>query len=122
MKFLVGGAIILVVLGWLVVSNIEGSTAHYLTVGELMAQGPSDRMVRVTGLAVGETIEWDPEQMSLQFDIADEGGSLPIMYEGIRPDLLDDEAQVVVEGRYAASGVFEASSLLLKCPSKYAEE
>ena len=53
MKFFVGGAIILVVLGWLIVSNIEGSTAHYLTVGELMAEGPSDRMVRVTGLAVG---------------------------------------------------------------------
>lgn len=122
MKFIIGGAIIFLVVGWLIYSNIEGSTAYYLTVEELMAQGPSDRMARVSGLAVGETINWDPQQMTLQFEIADEGGSLPVLYEGIRPDMLQDGAQVVVEGRYTTSGVFEATTLLLQCPSKYAEE
>ena len=31
-------------------------------------------------------------------------------------------AQAVIEGKYTAPGVFEATSLLLKCPPKYAEE
>jgi cytochrome c-type biogenesis protein CcmE len=35
---------------------------------------------------------------------------------------LEDGAQAVVEGKYTSGGVFEATSLLLKCPSKYAEE
>ena len=56
LKYVFGGAIILVVLGWLIFSNIEGATAQYLTVEELLAQGPSDRMVRVSGLVVGGTI------------------------------------------------------------------
>jgi cytochrome c-type biogenesis protein CcmE len=121
-KFIIGGAIIFLVLGWLIFSNIQGSTTSYLTVEDLIALGPSDRMVRVSGLAASGTIDWDPEQMILRFEIADEGGSVPVLYEGIRPDMLQDEAQVVVEGKYSANGVFEASNLLLKCPSKYAEE
>lgn len=122
LKFLVGAAIILVVLGWLIFSNIEGATAHYLTVEELLAQGPSDRMVRVSGLVVGDTIDWDPQHLILRFEIAGEDGSLPVLYQGVRPDMFQDGAQTVVEGRYASSGLFEASTLLLKCPSKYVED
>ncbi|HIP95627.1 MAG TPA: cytochrome c maturation protein CcmE, partial [Anaerolineae bacterium] len=57
-----------------------------------------------------------------RFDIADDSGSLPVLYKGVRPDMLRDGVQAVVEGKYTASGVFEATSVLLKCPSKYAEE
>ena len=122
MNFLIGGAIVLVVIGWLIFSNAQGSTAYYLTVEEVMGQGPSDRMVRVSGLVVGETLDWDPQQMTLRFEIADEGGSLPVIYKGVRPDMFQDGAQAVVEGKYTTKGVFEATSLLLKCPSKYLEE
>jgi len=122
LKFIIGGAIIVLVTGWLIYSNIESSSAYYLTVEELTTTGPSDRMVRVTGLVVGQTIDWDPQQMILRFDIADDSGSLPVLYKGVRPDMLRDGVQAVVEGKYTASGVFEATSVLLKCPSKYAEE
>jgi cytochrome c-type biogenesis protein CcmE len=122
MNFLIGGAIILVVIGWLIFSNVQGSTAYYLTVEELKTVGPSDRMVRVSGLVVGETIDWDPQQMTLRFEIADEGGSLPVIFKGVRPDMFQDGAQAVVEGKHTTKGVFEATSLLLKCPSKYLEE
>jgi len=43
LKYVIGGAIILVVIAWLILSNIEGASAHYLTVEELLAQGPSDQ-------------------------------------------------------------------------------
>lgn len=79
-------------------------------------------MVRVSGLVVGETIDWDPQQLILRFEIADDGGSLPVLYKGVRPDMFRDGAQAVIEGKYSSGGVFEASTLLLKCPSKYAEE
>ncbi len=122
MGMIIGGIIILAVLGWLVYSSIEGSTTQYLTVGGLKAEGPSDRMVRVSGLVVDQTIDWDPQRTILQFEIADENGSLPILYRGVRPDMLQDGTQAVVEGRYTTSGVFEATAVLVKCPSKYAEE
>lgn len=122
LKFLIGGVIIVVVLGWLILGNLEGASAQYLTVDKVLAQGSSDRIVRVTGFVVGDTIEWDPERMILRFEIADEAGSLPAVYHGVRPDMFRDGAQAVVEGKYSSNGVFEASTLLLKCPSKYVEE
>ncbi len=122
LKFFIGGAVIVVVLGWLILSNIGAASAHYLTVEEMLAQGPSDRMVRVSGLVVAETIDWDPQELVLRFEIADDGGSLPVVYHGVRPDMFQDGTQAVVEGKYTSSNVFEASTLLLKCPSKYVEE
>ncbi len=122
LKFIVGGAIIVVVVVWLIATNIGGASAQYLTVEEVLAQGPADRMVRVSGLVSGDTIEWDPQQLVLRFEIADESGSLAVRYEGVRPDMFTDGAQVVAEGNLSSQGVFEANTLLLKCPSKYLEE
>jgi len=121
-KFILGGAIILLVVAWLVYSNIGASSAYYMTVQELVAAGPGNRIVRAAGQVVGQTIQWDPQTMILQFELEDEGGRLPVVYTGLRPDMFRDGAQAVIEGKYRATGIFEATSLLLKCPSKYAEE
>lgn len=110
------------VVGWLLYSNIERASSPYLTVAQLLAGEPSDRIVRAMGVVVPESIDWDPQQMLLQFVIADEGGSLLVHHNGVRPDLLEDGSQAVVEGRYQTNGVFEATSIFLKCPSKYAEK
>jgi len=119
LPYFVGGAIIVIVIGWLLYSNIQSSVAPYMTVTELLAAGPSDRLVRVTGSIVGETIFWDVEELLLRFEIVDEGSALLVQYRGIRPDLLEDGTDAVVEGRYEGSEPFEATSILLKCPSKY---
>ena len=118
-KFIIGGAIIVLAVGYLIVSSIGGSTAYYLTVEEVKAEGPSERTVRVAGNVMGETIEWNTQELMLRFSIADASGSLAVIYNGPRPDMLQDEAEAIVEGRYVEEGSFEASNLLLKCPSKY---
>lgn len=120
-KFIIGGLIIVAVVAYLIFSSIDGSTAYYLTVAELRARGAEaiDMKVRVTGLVDGDTIVWDDRTLELSFDIVDESGRLPVIYQGIRPDMFQDEAEAVVEGSLDASGVFDAKSLLLKCPSKY---
>ncbi|UCC77073.1 MAG: cytochrome c maturation protein CcmE [Anaerolineales bacterium] len=120
-KFIIGGVIVVLVVLWLIWSNIGSSTTPYLTVQELIAEGESNRLVRGTGFIVGESIDWDPRAMVLRFEITDESGSLQVVYEGPRPDLLEDATQAVVEGRYTEKGVFEATTVLLKCPSKYTE-
>jgi cytochrome c-type biogenesis protein CcmE len=42
-----------------------------------------------------------------------------VTYEGIVPDVFADEVEAVVEGVYAKNDVFEADTLLAKCPTKY---
>ena len=118
-KFFIGGAIIVLAVGYLIVSSIGGSTAYYLTVEEVKTEGPSERTVRVAGNVIGETIEWNAQELMLRFNIADASGSLAVIYNGPRPDMLRDGAEAVVEGRYIEDGSFEANNLLLKCPSKY---
>ncbi len=43
---------------------------------------------------------------------------MPVIYKGVVPDTVRAGTQVVVEGHYV-QGVFQASTLLAKCPSKF---
>ena len=47
---------------------------------------------------------------------------LQVVYIGVKPDLLRHEAQAIMTGRMDDNGVFQASELLLKCPTRYEEE
>jgi cytochrome c-type biogenesis protein CcmE len=44
-----------------------------------------------------------------------------VVYKGVKPDLLKDEAQAIMTGKIGADGTFTATELLLKCPSRYEE-
>jgi len=92
-KFIFGGALIAVMVGYLIVSSIRGATAYYLTVEEVKAKGPSERTVRVAGTVVGDSIEWNAQELTLKFKIADDSGSLAVIYHGPRPDMLRDGAE-----------------------------
>jgi cytochrome c-type biogenesis protein CcmE len=122
-KFIFGGILVTLVIGYLIFTSIQGSTAPYLTVAELQGKGPAiyERNVRVAGVIQGESIDWDAQDLVLRFEIADDRRRLPVIYKGLRPDMFQDGAQAVVEGRYTGEGVFEAHNLVLKCPSKYEE-
>lgn len=121
-KFLIGGLIVVLTVGYLIYAAARGSAAYYVTIGELAEQSPTLRSVRVTGNVVGESIVWEARDQRLQFEIADGSGLLPVSYHGSRPDMFRDGAEVVVQGKLNAEGVFEAKTMLLKCPSKYEEE
>ena len=40
-------------------------------------------------------------------------------YRGVAPDTFTDGVDIVVEGRLDANGVFQATTLLAKCASRY---
>jgi cytochrome c-type biogenesis protein CcmE len=121
LKLLVGGIIVAAIIGYLIWVAARGSVAYYMTVDEVRKQGPMARNVRVAGQVVGSSIVWTARDLRLEFEIADESGQLPVVYNGSRPDMFRDQADVVLEGRLGPKGVFEARTMLLKCPSKYEE-
>ncbi|MDY7041452.1 MAG: hypothetical protein SVX38_11370, partial [Chloroflexota bacterium] len=47
-KFIIGGVVITLAIGWLIVSSVGGASSYYLTVAELRAEGPSERIRRVS--------------------------------------------------------------------------
>jgi hypothetical protein len=51
--------------------------------------------------------------------VVDSGGRLPVVFGGVAPGIFAEQIDVVVEGRYTPEGVFHATTLLTKCPSRF---
>ena len=148
MKFVFGGLLILAAVVYLIASSTQASAQYFLTIDELMANPGKnqDRELRVSGAVLGDTVQYDAQNLKLTFsvahvpgdnkDIEAQGGLAAVLhaavvdpsrarmqveYVGPKPDLLRDEAQAIMTGRLGADGVFYADELLLKCPTKYEE-
>lgn len=146
-KFLIGGLLMLAAVVLLVVTSLKGNAQYYLTIDELVSgKVNSGTSVRVSGVVLGDTITYDPRTMNLTFTVAHIPGDndeiealgglaavlhtaslnakanrLEVVYNGVQPDLLTNEAQAIMTGRLGEDGVFYADELLLKCPSRYEE-
>ncbi len=120
-RFVIGGAIIVAVIGYLIVSSAQDVAVYALTISELQAHEPSiyGQGVRVGGTIDGESIIQDAHNLVLSFNLVDGEQVLHVVYKGVAPDAFRDGAPALVEGKYNRDGVFEAAKLLLKCPSKY---
>ncbi len=145
-KFLIGILLIIGAVVFLVISSTQASAQYFLTVQELNTRGASilNKDVRISGAVIGDSIQYDPQTLTLKFTVADvpadnkvidaQGGlaavlhaavidpnraRLQVVYKGVKPDLLRNEAQAIMTGQLMTNGTFEASELLLKCPTKY---
>ncbi len=126
-RFILGGLIIVLALSYLGYTGFQSSATYYYTVTEFNALGDtvSGENVRVNGQVVDGSIEQDITERTLRFiivDLEEEEDSLPIVYQGIPPDSFQAGREVVIEGYLMPSGVFKASNVLTKCPSKYEAE
>lgn len=120
-KFLIGGIIVFLTIGYLVFMGLQGSVTYYYTVSELMEQGSSiyDENVRVKGQIASGSVEQEAAGRILRFAIIDGENSLSVTYQGAVPDTFKVGAEVVVEGQFNSNGIFQAHTLMPKCPSRY---
>ena len=125
-KFALGGlAVVAVVVGLVVWAMARpGSTAFYLTVSEVVADGTaSAEDFRVNGYVVPGSLERDGTTTS--FAITDGTSELQIVTEETLPDAFhtayrnDPSAvEIIAQGNYDGQ-TFAASQVLAKCPSKF---
>jgi cytochrome c-type biogenesis protein CcmE len=133
LKFIIGGVLILAALGFLIFNALSDTQQFYVTVGEYSANPTKyqTRDLRLTAFVLGDSIQFtqiDDFTSRLEFDIADDVNNptqtvhVVAMNEPV-PDLLQHEAQAVVEGSIGADGSMYANpgGLLLKCPTRYEE-
>lgn len=147
-KFLLGGFFILAAVVYLIFSSTQASAQYFLTVEELMQQKAAmvNKNVRVSGAVIGDSIQYDSKELKLSFvvshvtadnnEIEKSGGlaavlhqavidptreKLNVVYVGVKPDLMRNEAQAIMTGHLGDDGIFYADELLLKCPTKYEE-
>lgn len=121
-KLIVGGAVALILVAYLVWSSFAGASQANRPVKELVRNQERyvGQPVRVTGKVVKGSIEKDGQTVT--FKIVGEGAELPVRYEGGIPNSFQDNAEVIADGELQKDGVFLARSLLVRCPSKYAAD
>jgi len=120
-KFLIGGVIVFLAIGYLAYMGFMGWATYSYTVGELKELGSSiqGNSVRVSGQVALGSVTQEPDNITLQFTIVEDGESLPVVYQGVVPDTFKVGNDIVVEGHLNSNGIFQANTILVKCPSKY---
>jgi len=148
-KFLLGGFLIISAIIYLIASTTQSTSKYYYTIDELIIKQTAaiGENVRISGAVIGDTINYDAANLTLDFTVAHVPGDsdeivakgglarvlheaivnpnqsrLRISYQGPMPDLLRDEAQAIMDGHLNEDNVFVADTLLLKCPTKYEDE
>ncbi|MBE3558030.1 MAG: cytochrome c maturation protein CcmE [Ktedonobacteraceae bacterium] len=120
LSFLIAGIAILGAVIYLIYANTQASATYYMTVAELKhCTTCMDRAVRVAGIVQDGSIQRDNQSQRITFVVVDGGQTLTVNYSGVVPDIFRPGIQVVVEGKYAGHGPFQAQTLLAKCPSKF---
>lgn len=120
-KFLIGGLLILGAIAYVTFSSFQSNAIYYLTLKELNTQRASmiGQPLRVNAPLDKTSIQFDDKSLTLSFNLVEENLVLPVVYKGVKPDTFEQGESVVAEGRLGSDGVFQASSILVKCPSKY---
>lgn len=95
-----------------------------MTVPELQAQTQDMRgaALRIAGKVTEDPIQWDVQKLSLAFTMGEGEARIPVRYKGVKPDMFQAGADVIVEGKIGPDGVLVANNLMTSCPSKYEEE
>lgn len=113
-------AAFIVAVTYLFVSGMTGSMVYYLTLEELSAAPPrAGQEVRLAGWVKKGSVTGSPLDGEVLFTMTDGTRELPVRYTGQVPDTFEPGVEVIVEGPYQDRPVFEASTLLARCPSKY---
>jgi len=144
-RFFIGVGLIALAIGYLIFSSIRTTSEYYLTVTEVAARQTElgGQSIRVAGRVKPGNIAWDPNSLTLKFEIApipdvDASGapvkpvsavasdvaSDPVSFRVIaagepKPDMFAPGRDVIVEGKLTPDGAIAATQVMTSCPSKY---
>jgi cytochrome c-type biogenesis protein CcmE len=126
-KFILGAAVIVGSVGFLIAEGVKQTGVYFLTPTELAAKTAADpTFVENVGFKIGAvvvpgSVRRDPNGRRIDFQVSDGTETYPVTYNGLVPDTFTDasEIEVVVEGRLGRDGVIRATDVLAKCGSRY---
>jgi cytochrome c-type biogenesis protein CcmE len=117
MRWGIPALIVVGCIGYLIYSASGGASEYYLTVSELQSHASAGD-VRVAGI-VENDVQKSDGGFHVTFTERDSTASMPVDYTGTLPDIFRPGITVVAEGKLGADGIFHATTLLAKCPSRF---
>jgi cytochrome c-type biogenesis protein CcmE len=104
----------------LALSALQSNISYFFSPTQVMAsEHPTDAVFRVGGLVVEDSLQRQPDGLTVRFDVTDNAAIVPVSYTGILPDLFDEGQGVVAKGRIGNDGVFYAEEVLAKHDESY---
>jgi len=115
------------VVSYLVWTGVSETMVYYLTPAELMAKVSEDPSFKEMGVKVsGKVVPGSYSRVAGELlhrfevrDLVDETKTFWVEFRDALPDTFTEESEVVLEGRLDAGGVFQATTVLTKCGSRY---
>ena len=75
--------------------------------------------LRGGGLVVAGSVKRQPDSLKVTFEVTDGAGTVPVVYEGILPDLFREGQGIVATGTLDKTGVLHAEQVLAKHDETY---
>jgi cytochrome c-type biogenesis protein CcmE len=103
---------------YLVASAFRNNLVFFFSPTDVAAKkAPVGRTFRIGGLVQEGTLK--REGLNVQFIVTDTAASIPVVYNGILPDLFKEGRGCVAQGKIGNDGVFHAEQVLAKHDENY---
>lgn len=123
-KFVIGGFVIFATLAAISIQGLQKATVFFYTPQEVL-DAPADfenKTIRIGALVQPGSVEWNAQAIRLAFKVTEDSRNfVPVVYNGVKPDMFREGQGVVIEGRMQGD-VFHAQQLLVKHSEEYTVE
>ena len=118
--WIAAGVAVLGVAVALVLNAFQSNLVFFFTPSQVVAkEAPQGRPFRIGGLVEAGTLVRVPNSLDVKFIVTDTVQRLPVVYNGMLPDLFKEGKGVVAQGSVGPDGVFHATEVLAKHDENY---
>ncbi len=116
---IVGFVVVLGMITALVLNALNSNIAFYISPTDIKnGKAPENRVFRIGGLVKNNSVQRQNNSVKLNFVITDTETEIPVVYEGVLPDLFSEGKGVVAQGKIE-NNVFVAQEVLAKHDENY---
>ncbi len=116
--WIVAGVAVLGIAVALVLNAFQSNLVFFFSPSDVAEnRAPQGRAFRVGGLVEEKSVKRDG--LVVRFNVTDTAKTIPVVFQGILPDLFKEGKGVVAQGKLGADGVFHASEVLAKHDENY---
>lgn len=101
------------------VVSLNQNMMFFISPSDVLAEEmPPDRQFRLGGLVVDGSVRHAEDSLEVQFEVTDGAHQLPVVFEGILPDLFREGQGIIAHG-FLRDGRFHAHEVLAKHDETY---
>mgnify|MGYP000147080643 CR=1 FL=1 len=117
-----GGVVVVAgLIGWMSMSDLGDNLVYYWSPTELVQNEAKARgaIVRLGGMVVEGTFEWNAKAQTATFDVTDGTETIHVNSVGNPPQMFREGIGVVVEGELDGNRVFQTEKIMVKHSNEY---